>query len=278
VPETPPDGAPRLRHVEHVMGTVFSFDLRPGTRHPHPASVPRALREAVGWLHHVDHVFSTYRADSAISRLARDAVPLGELPQDVPAVLDLCEQARQQTHGCFSARSAGQLDPSGLVKGWAVEKAADILRAAGVRSASVNGGGDIQLVGEASPGTPWRVGITDPRRPRHLLAVAAARDMAVATSGIAERGMHITDPRTGRPARGLLAATVTGPRLTWADAYATAAVVMGPPALRWIETVPGYEMLAVAPDGTPIASPAFPHATAAPTAPDGSGVTLSSPR
>ncbi|MDJ0385570.1 FAD:protein FMN transferase [Streptomyces sp. G-G2] len=238
------------------MGTVFSFDLR---HRPTPA-LARALREAVAWLHHVDRVFSTYRPDSAISRIADGSMHRADAPAEVERVLELCERAESATRGCFSARAGRRLDPSGLVKGWATEQAYAILRAAGAPRSAVNGGGDIRLGGEPEPGRPWRVGIADPRRPGRLLTTVQGRDFAVATSGGAERGAHILDPRTGRPAHRLLAATVTGPDLTWADTWATAAVVLGPDAHDWIGSRPGYQLLTVCPDGTARHTARFPLA------------------
>jgi len=113
----------------------------------------------------------------------------------------------------------------------------------------VNGGGDVQLAGEAAPGRPWTVGIVDPRDRTRLLTTVEGRDFAVASSGVAERGSHIQDPFTGRAATGLAGVTVVGPSLTRADAYATAAFVMGRDAVRWIDTVPGYAALVVTPEG-----------------------------
>ncbi|MEV0414287.1 FAD:protein FMN transferase [Streptomyces sp. NPDC050448] len=258
-----PDPAPRplehLRHTAHVMGTVFSFDLR---HHPTPAT-HAALREAVAWLHHVDRVFSTYRPDSAVSRIGNGSMNPADAPPEVEHVLRMCERAESATRGRFSAHAGGRLDPSGLVKGWAVEQAYAILRAAGLPNSLVNGGGDIRLGGEPAPGRPWRIGIADPCRPGRLLTTVEGRDFAVATSGGAERGPHILDPRTGRSAHHLLSATVTGPDLIWADSWATAAVVLGPDAHAWIASQPGYELLTVDLDGQAARSGGFPLAGAA---------------
>jgi thiamine biosynthesis lipoprotein len=154
------------------------------------------------------------------------------------------------TGGSFSALWNGTLDPTGLVKGWAIERASQLLRDCGSLNHAVNGGGDMQLAGEAEPGRrPWRVGITDPQNGSRVITVLTARDSAVATSGTAERGAHIVDPLTGRAATGLASASVVGPSLTFADAYATAAFVMGESAVRWIEGVLDYETLLVEADG-----------------------------
>ncbi|MEU4494552.1 FAD:protein FMN transferase [Streptomyces sp. NPDC023998] len=244
-----------LRHVEHVMGTVFSFDIRDAAT---PA-VERALRDAVALLHHVDALFSTYKPDSAISRLARNATTPDQLPEMVTEVLGLCAEAERRTRGCFSSRPGGRLDPSGLVKGWSVEEASTILYDAGAHNSYVNGGGDLQLRGESAPGVPWCIGIADPLRAGRLFTTVTGRDMAVATSGTTERGCHIIDPRTGAPAGGVLSATVTGRHLTWADAYATAAVVLGPDAHAWIAEVEGYELLTVSEPVPPSVRPGAPR-------------------
>ena len=153
------------------------------------------LDAAVAGLHRVDEMFSTYRPGSQLSRLARDELTLGDCDPEVREVLELCEDAERESDGWFTARYAGGLDPTGLVKGWAVECAAHMLASSGAGSVCVNGGGDIQLYGG-----PWRVGVGDPLRPGGLVAVVEADGgLAVATSGPAERGCHILDPHTRRP-------------------------------------------------------------------------------
>ncbi|MFJ3175339.1 FAD:protein FMN transferase [Streptomyces roseus] len=258
MPEGPVPPVLRLRHTERVMGTVFSFDVR----HRPTRQVRAALEEAVAWLHHVDRVFSTYRPDSAVSRIADGSMNVGDAPHEVEHVLRMCEQAERATRGCFSAYAGTRLDPSGLVKGWAVEQAYGLLRAAGAPNSGVNGGGDLRLGGEPAPGRPWRVAVCDPSMPGRMLTVVEGHDFAVATSGSAERGPHILDPRSGGPAGGLLAATVTGPDLTWADCWATAAVVLGADAHAWIASRPGYELLTVDPRGQARRSGGFPLAPA----------------
>jgi len=241
-------------HVEHCMGTVFTLDVRD------PGDWQDAIGEAVAWLHQVDAVFSTYRPDSELNRLGRRELRLADAHPELALVLDLCAQLQAETGGAFSALSAGRVDPTGLVKGWAIERASDLLRRHGSANHAVNGGGDLQLAGESAPGRPWRVGIA---APGPVGPVVAGRDFAVATSGTAERGAHILDPFTGRPAEGLFSASVTGPSLTRADAYATAAYVLGRDALHWIATLPGYSALLIWPDGRTEASAGWPAAVPA---------------
>ncbi|MDN3022301.1 FAD:protein FMN transferase [Streptomyces sp. S.PB5] len=228
------------------MGTVFSFDVRGGE----PGAVRTALEEAVAGLHRADAVFSTYRDDSQISRLARGDLTVEDCDPEVAEVLDLGAKAEELSDGWFSMRYEGRLDPTGIVKGWAVERAARHLAKAGATGVSLNGGGDVQLLGTPGQQRPWRVGVADPLRPGGLAAVVSAAgttELAVATSGTAERGAHIVDPRTGRSAvTDLVAVTVVAPSVTWADCWATAAFAMGSrEGLRWLESLPDVEALLI---------------------------------
>ncbi|MFF2521094.1 FAD:protein FMN transferase [Streptomyces liangshanensis] len=240
-----PEEGPRLRHVEESMGTVFSFDIRDVRDEPR---VRTALRAAVASLHRADAIFSTYRQDSEITRLARGELTAADCAAEVGEVLALCAAAERESEGWFTTRYAGGLDPTGLVKGWAVERAARTVAGAGAGAVCVNGGGDVQLLGG-----PWRVGVADPLRPGVLaLVVEAADDLGVATSGPAERGCHIIDPRTGEaPVGGLASITVVCREgLTVADVRATAAYAMGGRARDWLEALPGTEAFAITADGS----------------------------
>jgi FAD:protein FMN transferase len=238
-------------HLEQCMGTTFTFDIRD------PGVWDEPIREAVAWLHHVDAVFSTYRDDSDISRIRRGELSVADANVAVGEVLSLCTQMRSETDGYFTALWDRELDPTGLVKGWAIERASDILFAHGSRNHAVNGGGDMQISGEPNAGEPWRVGISDPGDQTRLLAVVEARDCAIATSGSAERGPHIVDPLHAAAADELRAVTVVGRSLTRVDAYATAAFAMGAGALPWLEAQVEHEGLVVSADGAATATSRF---------------------
>ena len=247
-------GSPERRgtHVEQCMGTVFSIDIRDAGRWDD------AIGEAVALLHHVDAVFSTYRDDSDLSRYRRGELALKDADPELAVVFELCAQVQAETRGYFSARWREGIDPTGLVKGWAIEGASRLLRGRGSQNHAVNGGGDIQTAGEASPGQPWRIAVVDPLDRGRIASVVSGRDIAVATSGAAERGSHIVNPFTGRAATGLASVTVVGPTLTRVDAYATAAFAMGAGALPWLNGLPGYEALAVDASGGVSTTSAFP--------------------
>jgi thiamine biosynthesis lipoprotein len=226
--------------VKVVMGMPMSIDLRDAY------VAPGALDAAFAVLRRADALFSTYRPDSEISRLEAGELALEDCSPDVQDVLACCEELRRRTDGWFDARAGGTLDPSGLVKGWAVERAREALVDAGVRHGCINAAGDVRVWGGHLGGEPWRVGVRDPLLADRVGAVVTLHDGAVATSGAYERGDHIIDPHTRRPARGVLSVTVTGPDLAEADAYATALFAMGARPAEWFARQSAYRASIVA--------------------------------
>lgn len=237
------------RRVEAVMGTTVSIDVEP------PLCADRVLDEVFEQLHDIDARFSTYRPDSEVSRLARGELLEEDASLDVRHVLAACDHLAAVTGGAFDARrhrADGRLDPSGFVKGWAVEEAAWLIDSAGGRNYWINAGGDIVARGQAAPGRPWRVGIRHPDHADKVAAVLAVSDRAVATSGSYERGEHIADARTGAIPTGLRSVTLVGPGLAFTDAYATAVFAMGLDGLRWLAADPeraDYAAFAITADG-----------------------------
>ncbi len=230
-----------MRHAEEVMGTVVSFDLRLGRLSEREGR--SALQAACARLHHLDAVFSTHRPQSPMSRLRRGEIELETAPEEIAEVLELCADARRLSGGWFDPWAMpGGVDPTGLVKGWAAERALDELRGAGVRAAMVNAAGDVATFGEPDRGRPWRMGIADPFGPERI-AWAVDVAGAVATSGTYERGAHVLDPRTAAPATGVASATVTGPDLGVADALATGLLAGGQPVFDRVVSLRDYAAL-----------------------------------
>jgi thiamine biosynthesis lipoprotein len=208
-------------------------------------------------LREVDATFSTYRADSAVSRLNRGGLALADADPDVREVADRCAAARTRTGGLFDAdRPDGTWDPSGLVKGWATERAARLLAAVGV-DWCLNAGGDVVVL--CPSGEEFGIGIQDPADPTRVGAVVRRSSGGVATSGSAARGAHIYDPRTGRVVTGGAASvTVAGPSLETADVLATAAFVAGPDWADVLAREPGYCALAMFDGGRVVVTPDWP--------------------
>jgi thiamine biosynthesis lipoprotein len=253
------------RYVEHVMGMPISLALR--GRHADDALARLAWSESMAVLRQADRVFSTYRADSFISRLRRGEIGLEDCPPDVAEVLALGDIAERESAGAFSIRLPGPdgrvvLDPSGVVTGWAGERAATALADLPGTDFCLSAGGDLTCRTADPAGRPWRIGIEDPADPTRVLAVIPVFSGAVATSGTAHRGQHLVDARTGQAPLGVASVTVVTGSLTWADIDATAAYAQGPEAAHWLETRPGRSGLVVWADGsTTVVEPVLPAAS-----------------
>jgi FAD:protein FMN transferase len=250
-----------LHHVEFVMGMAVSIDLRDDLRDDRDGG-DGAIAAVVDWLHHVDATFSTYKTESPISKLGMGTATLAEMSQEILGVLALCEELHDDTGGAFDAMAVpapngSRLDPSGVVKGWSIERAADLLEAHGARNFCINAGGDIALRGEPRPGEPWRIGVRHPDDASKSAAVLhGAGRLAIATSATYERGAHIIDPSTGEPTADLASVTIVGPDLTYADAYATSVFVMGVDGLNWlVERHPDYAGFVITHDGQAVSTP-----------------------
>jgi FAD:protein FMN transferase len=241
-------------HVEEVMGTVVSLDVRGASR----GCADAAFAQAMEWLRGVDGRFSTYGDDSEISRIDRGELAVEAASADVRWVLEHCAELRRETGGAFDERASGRLDPSAFVKGWAVHRGAEILRDYGLTDFCLNAGGDLVVSGGALPEPVWRVGIQHPHDHAAVAATVELTDAAIATSGAYERGPHLIDPRTGAPPPEVLSVTVIGPDLGLADAYSTAAFALGADGPQWTLGLDGYEAMTILAGDCVLCTPGFP--------------------
>ncbi|MDQ2741494.1 MAG: FAD:protein FMN transferase [Chloroflexota bacterium] len=261
-----------LRRVEHIMGMPIGIDVRD------PAVDPSSLDRVFNWFRWVDAIFSPYRAESELSLLNRGELTLAEVHPEVREILELGEELRTKTDGYFDIRTdhlpislrtvnglltSSGLDPSGLVKGWSVDRATQIIEEAGAGNYSINAGGDLRVRGGALPETHWRIGIRHPLLPDKVAAVVEVNDLAVATSGTYERGRHIVNPHTGEPPSGILSVTVVGRDLAMSDAYATAAFAIGIEGQTWTARLFGYEAMTILEDESVLSTRWFPAIGAA---------------
>jgi thiamine biosynthesis lipoprotein len=234
------------------MGMPVSLALR--GRHTRDARARRAWADVLRWLAHVDATFSTYRADSVVSRIDRGELGVSEAPAEVRRLLDLAERAHRVTEGWFSVSlprdgDRHRLDPSGLVKGWAVDRGSVLLAGLDGTDHCLSAGGDLACTTGAHDESPWRVGVEDPADPTRTVAVVPMLGGGCATSGDRHRGAHVVDPRTGLPPRPGGSVTVVGPSLTWADVWATAGYARGADAAGWLAQVCPLTTLVVDPAG-----------------------------
>jgi FAD:protein FMN transferase len=209
---------------------------------------PDELRASVfSYFEAVDRNFSPYIETSELCCINRGEIAAADVSDAMAEVLSLAEDTRVASDGYFNVmRPDGTLDPSGIVKGWAIGKAAAMIEASGTQNFFVEAGGDIQAKGRSADGAVWRVGIRSPFESRDIIKVLALTDAGVATSGAYVRGAHIYDPHD--PARllnDIVSMTVVATSVVDADRFATAAFAMGPEGIYFLEALAGIEGFAV---------------------------------
>jgi thiamine biosynthesis lipoprotein len=228
----------RLVHVEQIWGTVITIDIRLFQTAKKRAVV--AVADVVDWLQVVDDIFSPFRTDSQVCQLARGELDPGQASAQVRDVIARCERIKKITDGAFDPWSVPSgFDPSGLVKGWATDRAASILLDHGCNDFMINAGGDVVVRGQSAPEELWSIGIQHPDERGQICDVVSVTNCAIATSGNYERGEHIRHPQ----GHSVLAksATVIGPDAATADALATAALVAGKQSFSWLSRLTNYE-------------------------------------
>lgn len=221
--------------------------------------VKSILEDAFAYLVAVDERFSTYKKDSEISRINRDEIPIAEASPEMLEVFTIAEQTKKETNGYFDIRrSDGLIDPSGIVKGWAIRNTVALIRKAGYENYFVNAGGDIAMGGKNKKGEEWSVGIRNPFNINEIVKVVYPHGKGIATSGSYIRGDHIYNPHRPEEAiKEIISITVIGPDVLEADRYATAAFAMGKSGINFIENLRDFEGYAIGIEGTSVMTSGF---------------------
>lgn len=224
-----------MRETRILMGMPITVDV---------SNAPSAIVETVfDYFKRIDQRFSTYRPDSEISAINRGDLPIADWSGEMLEVLALSEKTKGETDGYFDIRKRdGSLDPSGIVKGWAIRNAARIVLGAGIDDFFIDAGGDIQASGKNKSGQDWSVGIRNPFEPNEIIKVVYPRGRGIATSGTYVRGQHIYNPHgIGAPITDIISLTVVGADVLEADRFATAAFAMGAHGIFFLEQMPDLE-------------------------------------
>ncbi len=235
-----------LRQTQLMMGMPITVEIA-DTR-----ASDSALQKVFDYFQYVDNTFSTYKDTSEVTAINKGLIPKNAYSKDMKTVFALSEETKKITHGYFDiARADGTYDPSGLVKGWAICNAANLLADDGYQNFYIDAGGDIEARGYNSSGNPWRVGIRNPFNQEQIVKTLHITNTGVATSGTYIRGQHIYNPKERNlPIEDILSLTVIGPNVYEADRFATAAFAMGKEGISFIETgLDGFEGYMIKADG-----------------------------
>ena len=224
-----------MQRTRSIMGMMITVDIVDS------AVAEENFVKVFNYFKYIDEKFSTYKKDSEITQINNKSLKAGSYSTDMKTVLSLCEKTKQETNGYFDIEQDGKIDPSGLVKGWAIKNAAEILKNENFKNFYIDAGGDIQTFGKNSQGKDWTVGIRNPFNKQEIIKVLAVSGEGVATSGTYERGKHIYNPVSRKAADQIASVTVIGSGVYEADRFATAAFAMGTNGIAFIERQQGLE-------------------------------------
>lgn len=205
----------------------------------------------------IDRKFSTYRKNSEIERINRGELNEREYTSEMRKILKLSEETKKITNRFFDIRIKNKLDPSGIVKGYAIKEASDMLAEQGYKNFYVEIGGDIEVRGNNQKGEKWKVGIENPFDRKEIIKRVSLSNKGIATSGTYIRGNHIYNPVSKTKADSIASITVIGPNVYEADRFATAAFAMGMEGINFIENLDGFEGYLVTKDRTGIFTTGF---------------------
>jgi thiamine biosynthesis lipoprotein len=216
-----------------------------------PGSVnPDIMQRLFDYFHYIDNTFSTFKKTSEITKMNDGFLTDAGFSKDMKEILRLAEKTKRETSGYFDIHRGDHVDPSGIVKGWAIHNAAGMLRKANISNYYVEAGGDIEVHGNNTEGRPWTIGIRNPFSANVIVKKIMLRNRGIATSGTYERGMHIYNPKNNMPITEIISLTVIGPNVYEADRFATAAFAMGKQGIQFIEQLHGFEGYMIDTTGT----------------------------
>ncbi len=233
-----------MKETRLIMGMPITVELVDSF------AKPINIQKVFDYFTYIDNKFSTYKSASEISQINAGILKKKDFSEDMKTVFLLSEQTKKETNGYFNIEHKGKYDPSGLVKGWAIYQAYNMLCKDGLKNFFIEAGGDVQVSGKNGQGKQWTIGIRNPFNSEQIVKVIALDNKGVATSGTYIRGQHIYDPyHKDTILKEIVSLTVVGPNIFEADRFATAAFAMGSKGILFIQSIPGFDAYMINKDG-----------------------------
>jgi len=234
-----------MKKTRLIMGMPITIEII------NKKNLGNIFSEIFDYFIYIDKTFSTYKKSSEISQINLKKKLLKDASSDILEVLRLSDITKKETNGYFDIKRNGKIDPSGIVKGWAIYKATLILKNKKFKNFSINAGGDIQVFGKNKKGENWKTGIQNPFNTREIIKILSLTNKGIATSGSYIRGAHIYNPKKKNDKLiNIVSITVIGPNVYEADRFATAAFAMQEKGISFIESLKGFEAYMIRKDGT----------------------------
>lgn len=220
-----------IKRTASIMGMPITVEVKGEWQE---VKVEQDIKRVFKYFKWVDETYSPFKETSEVGKHNRGE----DTSDEYKSLLKMAEELKKETNGYFDiVKPNGKIDPSGIVKGWAIKNAADILRKEGYKNFFVDAGGDAEIVGKN-----WKWGIRNPFNVKEIIKIIKLSNCGIATSGTYERGQHIYNPITKKTEiTDILSLTVIGPNVYEADKYSTPAFAMGKEGINFIEGLKGFE-------------------------------------
>lgn len=233
-----------MRKSDNIMGMPINVEIVSGSE--------KSINAVFEYFKKVDERFSTYKSNSEITKINRGDINSNQFSEEMKEVFNLAEKTKNETNDYFSiTKPDGKIDPSGIVKGWAIKNAALLVEKMGYQNYFIEAGGDIASNGTDSSHNNWTVGIRNPFGQSEIIKIIEPKGCGVATSGTYARGQHIYNPHEPwQKIEDIVSLTVIGPDIYEADRFATAAFAMGKKGIYFIEQLNNFEGYLIDSSGT----------------------------
>lgn len=219
----------------------------------------KVFDQVFNYFRSVDKKFSPFKKNSEVSLINQQKITKSDYTKEMTEIIKLAEKTKSETLGyfdCFNQATA-KFDPSGIVKGWAINNAAKILKKQGITNFFIEAGGDIQVSGKNKSGQNWQIGIRNPFNTSQIVKILNINSGGVATSGNYERGNHIYNPTGQKSSDDIVSLTVIGGNIYDADRLATAAFAMGKSGVWFIDSLAGFEAYSISKSGVATSTRGF---------------------
>ena len=227
-----------MKETRLLMGMPITVEVVDGK------NATDAVNKTFDYFKYVDEKFSPFKKNSDIAKINRGELKDSDYTPDLKEVFILAEKTKEETSGYFDIiDNNGKFNPSGVVKGWAIYNAAELLKKLGFVNFCVEAGGDIQVSGKNDQENVWKIGIKNPFNKKEIIKVVyLGENQGIATSGTYIRGQHIYNPKNRKEKlEEIVSISVVGPNIYEADRFATAAFAMQKEGINFMEKLQGFE-------------------------------------
>lgn len=236
-----------MKFSERIMGMDAVIEILDDT-------TSTDIEAVFNYLYSIDELFSPFKKSSQISKINLKKISIQDSAHEIRKVLSLCESTKKATNGVFDIKFEDHIDPSGVVTGYAIHEASELLRKRGYRNFYISIGADIEVHGLKNR-QKWKLGIFN--EITKTTAVIRVTDRGISTSGLSSHGIPIYNPLKKKIVTDFRSVTTVASNCFDSDRFATALFAMGERGIEFVEKLENVEAFFVRKDGSEVVSSGF---------------------